>query len=182
MKKFYGALVVLLLLTPFNSAFAKGGQSWLLGVDLSYISTKTESVGSGSTTTSNGSATYYDLVLGYYVGSNTAVGLMYSTKNYKDDGATVSSSTPANATGAMVNYTFDNGIYFTGAYFLSATDNTLKKGSGYEIDFGWRHFISNSFFLGSKVAYRSLKYTDVPGLDSYTITTMMPYISLGVAF
>ncbi len=185
MKKFYSALLVVLLLAPFNSAFAKGGQAWNLGVDLSYLSNKTETASSGNTASSQSSTTFYDLSLGYMISDSVMVGAMYATKNSKDDGATVSTSTPASALGAMIGYSFSNGVYFSGTYFLSATDGDYKKGSGYNIDFGWKYFMGSSFYLGAKLAYRSLKYTEndsLPALDSITQTTIVPYLSLGFGF
>ncbi|MBL7543047.1 MAG: hypothetical protein JNL11_04485 [Bdellovibrionaceae bacterium] len=187
MKKFYSAIIVLaVVLAPMDSVHARsGGQSWLLGLDLSYIASKTETVINGNTGTGESGTTYYDLSLGYFLGSNFVVGGIYSTLNRKNPGATVSTSTSGNALGAMAGYVFDNGIHLTGSYFLSATDDEYKKGSGYEVDIGWRSFVSNSFFVGAKMAYRSIKYTELqgsPGFESQTHTTTLPYISLGFGF
>lgn len=182
MKKFLILLVAALALVPVNSAHARGGgSSWLLGIDLSYISAKTEAEASGLKSTSESTNTLYDLSFGGMLGSNLYVGAMYSTKNDKS----LSTSTNGSAMGASIGYVFDSGVHLTGTYFLSATDGEYKKGSGYEIDLGWRSFISSSFFVGAKLAMRSLKYTEnetIPGFESVTSTTTLPYISLGFGF
>lgn len=188
MKIFYFiALVLALALAPIEMVHAKGGsQSWLLGIDLSYLANKQESVVNGVTATGNdNSTTYYDLGLGYLLGSNLYVGGIYSTKNYSSKGATVSTSTSASAMGASVGWVFDNGFHVTGSYLLSATDGDFKKGSGIQMDFGWRNYVSSSFYVGAKLTYRSIKYTEyalMSGFESHSDTTTLPYISIGFGF
>jgi hypothetical protein len=186
MKKFYFiALVLMLAISPLHQANAKGGQSWLLGLDLSYLSNKAESVAGGTTTTGELSSTFYDLSLGYMLGSNLYVGGVYATRNDKSTGATLSTSTNGSAMGAAIGYVADNGFHITGIYYLSATDDEYKKGSGMEVDLGWRTFVSSGFFVGAKLAYRSIKYTEnasISNFTSYTHTTTMPYITLGMGF
>lgn len=184
MKKFYLMLVLAFAIAPINSAHARGGSgaSWLLGLDLSYLSSKVESVRNGNTTTNTDSTnTLYDLTFGGMVGSNLYVGAIYSTKSDKD----LSTNTSASAMGASIGFVADSGVHLTASYFLSATDGDYKKGTGYEVDFGWRNFISSSFFVGAKLAMRSIKYTEnetVSGFESLTHTTTVPYISLGLGF
>lgn len=187
MKKFYyKALVFAMLLVPFDSALARGGgQSWLLGIDLSYLSNKAESVVSSTTSTAESSTTFYDVTLGYMLTPNVLVGGIYTTKNTSTKGASLSTSTNGSAAGASVGYVFDNGVHISGSYLLNAVDDEYKKGSGYQIDLGWRSFLSDSFFVGAKLAYRSIKYTEnqtLAGFTSLTNTTAMPYISIGFGF
>ena len=188
MKKFYLlALVLMLTLAPLDKVYARsGGQDWLLGIDFSYLANKTETTVSGATyTDSDYSTTFYDLSLGHLIGSNLYLGGIYSTKNYSSKGATVSTSTSANAMGASVGWVFDNGVHVTGSYLLSATDGEFKKGSGMQVDFGWRSYLSGSFYVGAKLTYRSIKYTEyaaVAGFESLTDTNTLPYISIGFGF
>lgn len=182
MKTFFLLLAATLAFVSVDSAYARGsGGNWLLGMDLSYISSKTETETGGLKSTSESTNTLYDLSFGGMLGANLYVGAMYSTKNDKS----LSTSTNGSATGVSIGYVFDSGVHLTGTYFLTATDENYKKGSGYEIDLGWRSFISSSFFVGAKLAMRSLKYTEnatILGFQSVTSTTTLPYISFGFGF
>lgn len=179
-------VAILLYVAPINIAYAKGSSgSWLLGMDLNYSTTKVESVVSGTTTESESGTTFYDLILGTMIDANLYVGGIYSTVNNTSKGASISTSTTGSALGASVGYVFDNGLHILGSYFLSATYQDYKRGTGYEVDLGWRSFVSGSFFIGAKLAYRSLKYTEnttITGFESYTNTSTLPYISFGFGF
>ena len=188
MKKIYFMLFLLaLIFNPSQQAQARGGgQDWMLDIDLSYLSYKSEASVNGTTSSGESSTTYYDITLGYMLSSNLMVGGIYATKNYKDSsGATISTSTSANALGATLGYVFENGAYLNGTYFLSATDDQYKKGSGFGLDLGWRTFTSGSFFIGGKLSYRSLKYTEntaISGFESQTNTSTLPYLTFGFGF
>lgn len=187
MKKTYLFLITLLSFIPLNSALAKGGggSSWLLGIDLSYLSSKTETDVSGTTATAETATTFYDISFGKMLGANIFLGALYSTSNDKTTGASVSTTTSGSATGASLGYIFDSGVFLTATYLLSATYDDYKKGTGYQIDLGWRSFLSSSFFVGAKLATRSIKYTEnetISGFNSLTTTSTMPYISLGFGF
>jgi hypothetical protein len=182
MKKFYTFLALALLLLP-TSSFAKGGGSgWLLGIDLAPVSSKTETVTSGTTSTSESSSTVYDISLGNTMGSGLYLGLLYSGQSDKNG----SISTTASAMGASVGYIGSSGFSLIAHYILSATNGDFKKGTGYQIDLGWRAFLSSSFFMGTKISMRSLKYTENETLssafESVTYTTTIPYLVLGFVF
>lgn len=180
------ASAMVLALGP-QKAEARGGGSdgWLLGFDLSYISDKEETTTS-STSSSESATTFYDVNLGYTMPSGLYVGGIYASKSYSSSGtASVSTSASANAMGAVIGYGFMNGMYLNGIYFLSATDQDYKKGSGMGVELGWRTFASGSFFYGAKLSYRSLKYTEnttVASFNSLTKTIIMPMLSLGFTF
>lgn len=188
MKRFYFmALILGLTFASFEKVQARGGSSnWLLGIDLSYLAAKSETTVSGVTTVgSNQSTTFYDLTLGYLLGDNLYVGGIYSTKNYSDKGASISTSTSGNAMGASIGWVFGSGFHITGSYFFSATEGEYKKGSGTQADLGWRSFIAGSFYVGAKLTMRTLKYTEyapTAGFESTTTTNTLPYISLGFGF
>lgn len=187
MNRFYSSILIFILcLAPLDKSLARGSDGgWLFGFDLSYLSFKSESVASGVTSETESNATYYDATLGYMISSNVMAGAILATKNTTDKGATLSTSTSGSATGASLSYIFDSGVYITGNYFLTATDQEYKKGSGIGVDLGWRSFLSGSLFIGAKLSYRSLKYTEnqtISGFESQTNTTTLPYISLGFSF
>jgi len=182
MKKFFAVLVVALALVPVNSAHAKGGGGgWLLGIDFSHISSKAETVTSGVTASGESSTSIYDVSIGSLMSSGLYLGVLYSTQSAKSTDTTTGS-----AMGVSVGAIADNGFNIIASYILSATDGEYKKGSGYQIDLGWRHFLSSSFYLGTKVAVRSVKYTENETLsssfESITYTTTIPYVVLGFGF
>ncbi|OYZ13482.1 MAG: hypothetical protein B7Y39_17550 [Bdellovibrio sp. 28-41-41] len=184
MKKFYAFLFLALALVPVNS-YAKGGGGggWLLGVDLAPVSSKTESTTSGVTGTSESSSTVYDISLGNVMGSGLYLGALYSSQNDKSDSST---TTTATAMGASVGFIGDSGFNIIASYILSATNADYKKGTGYQIDLGWRHFLSSSFYMGTKISMRSVKYTEnetlSSGFESLTYSTTIPYVVLGFGF
>lgn len=190
MKKMITMTVLSALMLAFAplqaEARGSGMDGWLLDFDLSYLSSKTETTTSSSTSNSQSSTTYYDVNLGYIMPSGLYVGGVYGAKNYSSSGsASVSTSTSASAMGASVGYAASNGVYINATYFLSATDQDYKKGSGLGLDLGWRSFMSSSFFVGAKLTYRSLKYTEnatVSGFESTTSTVVLPYLSFGFTF
>jgi hypothetical protein len=182
MKKFYAILFLALALVPVNSYAKGGGGGWLLGIDLAPVSSKTETTTSGVTATSESSTTVYDISLGNVMSSGLYLGVLYSSQSDKSD----STTTSASAMGASVGFIGDSGFNIIASYILSATYGEYKKGSGYQIDLGWRHFLSSSFYAGAKVSMRSLKYTEnetLPsGFESTTYTTTIPYLVLGFGF
>lgn len=190
MKKMITMMVLSALVFAFapQKAEARGSgmDGWLIDFDLSYMSSKEESKVSGATGDSQSATTYYDVNLGYVMSNGLYVGGVYGAKNYSSSGsATVSTSSSASAMGASVGYAASNGVYINATYFLSATDQDYKKGSGMGVDLGWRSFMSSNFFVGAKLSYRSLKYTEnttIAGFESRTSTTTLPYLSFGFTF
>lgn len=181
MKKFYFiALVFMLAFAPLSKVHAKGGNDgWMLGFDINQQTAKSETASGGTTASSDEvSITSYDVGLGYVMGSGLYVGGLYNGATSKVG----DTSTTANGMGASLGYVFGPGLHFTGSYILSATNGEMKKGSGLQMDFGWRTFVSGSFFLGAKLSYKSLKYTEVSGVDSVTVTGTQPYVSFGFSF
>lgn len=182
MKKIFAVIVLALALAPVNSAYAKGGGGgWLLGIDFSHISSKAETVSGGVTASAESSTSIYDVSFGSLMSSGLYLGVLYSTQSAKD-----TITTTGSAMGVSVGAIADNGFSLIATYILSATDGEYKKGSGYQIDLGWRHFLSSSFYLGTKVAIRSLKYTENTTLsssfESTTYSTTIPYVVLGFGF
>jgi len=183
MKTFYALLILALAILPVNSAHAKGGGGgWLLGLDFSYLSAKSEVTTSGVTGSGETSSNIYDLSFGSLMSSGLYIGALYSTRSDKDS----NSSTTGNAMGASVGFIGDSGFNLIASYILSATDGEYKKGSGYQLDLGWRHFLSSSFYMGAKIATRSVKYTEnetlAAGFESLTYTSTIPYVVLGFGF
>tara|TARA_B110001454_G_scaffold219179_1_gene250746 strand:- start:30033 stop:30584 length:552 start_codon:yes stop_codon:yes gene_type:complete len=183
MKKFYAILFLALSLVPVSSFAKGGGGGWLLGIDFSYITSKAESTTSGVTGTGESTVSIYDLSLGNLMSSGLYIGALYSTRSDKSGSDPATSS---NALGASIGFIGDSGFNIIASYILSATDGDYKKGTGYQIDLGWRHFISSSFYMGTKVAMRSLKYTEnatlSSGFESLTYSTTIPYVVLGFGF
>ncbi len=182
MRKFYAIIILVLALVPVNSAHAKGGGGgWLLGIDFSYLSSKVDVVTSGVTSSGESSSNIYDVSLGNQMSSGLYLGALYSTRSDK-----ATDTTTGSAMGVSFGFIGDSGFNIIATYFLSATDGDYKKGSGYQIDLGWRHFLSSSFYLGTKVAVRNLKYTEnetlSSGFESVTYATTMPYVVLGFGF
>lgn len=182
MRKFYAILFLALALVPVNSAHAKGGGGgWLLGIDFSYLTAKTEVASGGVTASSETSINIYDVSLGNVMSSGLYLGALYSTRSDKS-----TETTTGSAMGVSLGFIGDSGFNIIASYLLSATDGEYKKGSGYQIDLGWRHFLSSSFYLGTKLAIRSVKYTENATLpatfESVTYTTTTPYVVLGFGF
>jgi hypothetical protein len=183
MKKFYAILFLALALVPVNS-FAKGGGGggWLLGVDISYIVSKTEAVYSGTTTSSESSNNIYDISIGNAMGSGVYFGLLYSTKSFKD----TDSSSSASAMGPSIGYIGERGFSIVATYILSATDADYKKGTGYQIDLGYRSYLAPNFYMGAKFAMKSVKFTENETLsssfESLTYNTTIPYLVTGFSF
>lgn len=189
MKVFYFCiLTILLVLSPIDSALAKGGSGsrLLLGFDISSLSSKSESVVGGNTGQAESRSTFYDLTLDYMLGSNFKLGAILSSKSTSSkEGTDDSTSTTGSATGVSLGFVFDSGFHLTANYFLTASDQEYKKGSGFGADLGWKTFLSSSFYIGAKLAYRSIKYTEnstISNFTSLTSTTMLPYLSFGFGF
>lgn len=182
MKKFFTILILALALVPVNSYAKGGGGGWLLGIDFSYLTSKTESVTGGVTTSGESSTSIYDLSFGSAMSSGLYIGALYSTRSDKSG----STTTTGSAMGPSIGFIGDSGFNIIATYILSSTDGDYKKGSGYQIDLGWRSFLSSSFYLGTKLSVRSIKYTENTTLssafDSITFNTTTPYVVLGFGF
>lgn len=184
-SKFLCLIVLLSNLLPLNNAFAKSGNyNWLLGVDLSYLSIKSEAAANGETVSSERGNTLYDLSLVYFVAS-AYIGAIYTTTNTTNTALTLSANTSGNALGASAGYAFDNGTYITISYLITATNQDYKKGSGSQIDLGWRAFLSSAFFIGTKLTLRTIRYAEnntISGFDTHSDKTILPYLSFGFSF
>lgn len=168
-------LIVLTTLAMSSTAFA----STLFGLSLLKYQTETEGTTIGA---SKGDVMNYDAKLGY-ASQGLYLGGIYSGRSQEDDNRT--------AYGVTVGY-HDGGFYIDGNYFISASvklaSSTLQKGTGFGADIGYNWMVSDMFYMGLELSYKSFTYTEVDNSGTLTDednkekSEMYPMINVGFAF
>lgn len=168
-------LIVLTTLVMSSTAFA----STLFGVSLMKYQTEADGPTIG---TVDGDVMIYDAKLGY-ASQGLYLGGIYSGRGQEDNNRT--------AYGVTVGY-HDGGFYIDGNYFIAASlklaSSTLQKGSGFGADIGYNWMISNMFYMGLELSYKSFTYTEVDTSGTLTDednkekSEMYPMINIGLAF
>lgn len=175
--------MLLLLILGFSAqSFARGSSSGgvLLNVNayMYNYSSKTEPGGS----TADGSSSIYDVKLGY-LSNDWYYGLLMTSRNEDPLG---NGSKSGSAMGAGAGYFFGEGFFLMAHYILSATYNDdLKKGTGFQFDFGYLTNVSSNFQVGVELTRRDITYKEhktIASLDSFELVETFPMLTFGFIF
>jgi hypothetical protein len=131
---------------------------------------------------SDSSINIYDLKFGNISASGLYLGAIYSMYNHE---ATGSTAEDGKSLGASIGYVGNGGGFIMAHYYLTSEHAKYKKGSGYQLDFGYLTSVSGAFQVGVELVYRNLTYKeneDIPGLESCTIKMLTPMLSLAYSF
>lgn len=184
MKKMWlSALVISSALAFAGTAQARSGSGVLFDVNLYYGSTaqSLKAIG-GTETKSENSTAMYDIKLGYLTGSGLYWGGIYSSKSYTVLNA---EGTNASALGASLGYFGSSGFFIMGHYLASATHGKdLKDGTGFQADLGYKAGVGGNWLVGGELTYRSISFKkdESIGVESYTLSEVVPMLSIGYLF
>lgn len=166
-------LLAVLVLTLFTTTQAKAASYMKLG-------TVYMSEDNGGDTRSR---LLLDLGGGWIGSSGLTLGFLYSTEK-----STVSNGSSADRTsfGPNIGYASkkEEGWYFIGTYFLSSTTNTGFKGTGNQIDIGYK-FAINKVSFAPQLSRKQYTYTSLDGNDldpAYTEGRIDPYFVVWIDF
>ncbi len=133
--------------------------------------------------------TYYDIRLGYTMSSGLYFGGIYSHMN-RDSGGSARERT---SYGASLGYR-NGGYFLLGHLFFSSeykrgSNDTLKDGKGFQVDFGYLFNVTSAFYAGPQVTYRNISY-DSRNTGSGANTTLsdtkhteiLPYFTFAFVF
>ena len=167
-----------------SHARSGGGSGVLFDVNLYYGSSKsaTKLTGGTETTNSDNSSAIYDIKLGYLSDSGLYFGGIYTSRS---DSALNASGTNGSAMGASIGYFGSMGFFIQGHYLLSAEYGPYKEGKGIQVDVGYKAGVGSGWLLGGELTYRSIgykKHDTISNLDTYTLTEVVPMISIGYLF
>lgn len=185
MKKMWLVAATFVLTTAVaGSVHAASGSGVLFDANLYYGSSKTSTklTNGVETTNTDGSTAIYDIKLGYLSNTGLYLGGLYTSRS---DSALNASGTNGNAIGASVGYFGSMGFFIQGNYLLSAEYGKYKEGKGMQVDLGYKAGVGSGWLLGGELTYRSIGYkknTDIPTLDTFTVTEVVPMISIGYLF
>lgn len=184
-KTWLSALVLASTMALTATAQARGGGSGVLfDINLSYTSTKTETknTGGSATTDSDGSTAIYDIKLGYLGGDGLYFGGIYTSRS---ESVLNQSGTSGSALGGSIGYMGSGGFFIMGHYLVQAKLGDYSEGKGLQVDLGYKAGVGSGWLLGGELTYRSIGYTKHEtntNLDTYTVTEVMPMLSLGYMF
>lgn len=124
-----------------------------------------------------------DLGGGWIANSGLTLGFLYSTEKYSISNGNSSDRT---SFGPNIGYASkkDEGWYFIGTYFLSSTTTTGFKGTGNQIDIGYK-FAINKVSFAPQLSRKQFTYTTQNGNDlnpTYTEGRIDPYFVVWIDF
>jgi hypothetical protein len=139
--------------------------------------------------TSKTKRTSLDLRLGYLDKSGLYLGGIYVMENASSTGG---ADTKMSAVGPSLGFNAQNGFFVIFSYFLTAEHkvsggSTYTDGMGPQIDLGWVFPLTESFYLGPQLSYRSISYSTIETNGSSvsqdtTRQNTVPYITLWYKF
>lgn len=186
MKKF---ILAAMLLVPMKVFAYSSGDAFHFGLSLFQQSVTLDGPNLSSPA-STSTQTAYDLKLGYLM-SSIYLGAMYTVDGSSSGGVISPTRT---GLGATVGY-HSNGWVIDLTYFLSATykqvgsaNDSLTGGSGFGLDVGYNFMLSDNFYLGLELSYKSYSYTKYSsGTGAETSVTnnysgYRPMMNLGLLF
>ena len=175
--------VWVLLLSPLGQA-RFGGDGVLLDINLYYVLGKSETKLNGLPTqqTTDVQSTIYDVKLGYIFPISWYLGVIHSQRS---DGLLYNYGSYGSAEGVSVGYLSYMGPYFMVHYLLQANRGEYSKGSGVQIDIGYKFEVSDRWVFGLEMTQRTLTYNKADtnaALEYYKVTEVFPMASIGYLF
>lgn len=161
-------LFFVMLLSP--SAFANG----YIKLDGLYKSTETKDA-SGS---EKGSETLINVGAGFITQGRWVIGGLYAMEKVKGGNSTVERTSYGPTLGWISGAA--SGFYLLGTYFISSEFGDGYKGTGYEVDLGYKMGMGR-VSIAPQLSYKSFEYDELNGVDLATPlehTNIDPYFVL----
>lgn len=170
---FKNILLAVLFLLPIN-AFASG----YTRISVMYLSEKIGVEGSAVAT----SRTLIDLGAGHLFGNGFTLGGMYGSEKYDQSTQTASRTGIGPTIGYMKSKTA--GFFFLGTYFINPTMTGGYKGTGTQLDVGYR-FALDKISIAPQFSKKTFKYDEANGMEQnppIVDDRIDPYFVIWIAF
>jgi hypothetical protein len=181
MKKTLISLLVVATVAFSSISYAKGDGGTFLGLTLDLGNSKvTQKVNNGTTSETTTESLAYDIQSGYVFPMGLYLGLVYEASSTSVKTPTESKTTDG-GTGVSLGYR-RGGFLLDAHYFLSFENksgtSSWSKGSGIGVDIGYMYNLSGGFYLGTKLAYRSIEMTELKVSNTTTPNSNLKYNTL----
>ncbi len=130
----------------------------------SYITQEFSYTINGSEKVSKETRTPSDIKFGYEMSNNIFLGLIYHSGITTISSSETTTKYKRTGYGPAIGYHMSK-YFIHGSYFMSLendrdNETIFKKGSGFQIDFGWLFKIGSNFSITPELSYRSFSYKE----------------------
>ncbi|RYZ64381.1 MAG: hypothetical protein EOP09_16035 [Proteobacteria bacterium] len=138
--------------------------------------------GQGTQQTTDVQTTLYDLKLGYIFPISWYLGVIHSSRS---DNVLYRNADYGTTNGVSVGYLSYTGPYFMVHYLFQASRAEYSRGSGTQVDVGYKFEANDRWVFGLELSHRALTYQKSDqnsALEYYKVTEVFPMASVGYLF